>query len=110
MSRKDENLDPYAPPPRYKQRSGAMLRVAILAGLLGAAGWGYMHYSQQPQQALVEPAIEETRVADSGYDTGYEVDPVAPAPTTGAPAAPSDTPAEPPEPASSEPAPSDPPA
>lgn len=110
--RREENQDPYSPPPRYKQRSGAMVRFAIVAALLGAAAWGYMEYSQQPQTALVEPAAEETRVADNAYDNGYQVDPVTPAPaappatgsTTG------DTPVQPTEPASAEPAPTDPPA
>lgn len=107
--RPEENQDPYTPPPRYKQRSGALVRVAIVAALLGAAGWGYMQYSQQPQSALVEPE-QEQRVAQSGYDTGYAADPVTPAPSQAPGATSSDTPAQPSEPASSEPAQSDPPA
>jgi hypothetical protein len=58
--------DPYAPPPPHKERSGAIVRFAIVAALLGAAAWGYMEYYHQPQSALVEPANEQT-VADSGY-------------------------------------------
>lgn len=57
--------DPYAPPPRHKERSGGIVRLAVLAALLGAAAWGYMEYSQQPQTALVEPAPESQQVAEN---------------------------------------------
>ena len=84
--------DPYSPPPRYKERSGGIVRFAIIAALLGAAAWGYMEYAQQPQTALVEPSIDEQRVADSGYDTAQPSLPQA----TGATGA--TAPAEPTEP------------
>lgn len=66
----EQDHDRYTPPPRHKERSGAIVRFAIVAALLGAAAWGYMEFAQQPQTALVEPASEE-RVADSSYDEGY---------------------------------------
>jgi hypothetical protein len=87
--------DPYAAPPRHKERSGGVVRLAVIAALLGAAAWGYMEYSQQPQTALVEPAAEEQTLADRGYDT-----PAAPA--TEAPQG--TTPAEVPEKAAEPPA------
>jgi hypothetical protein len=80
-----EPSDPYAPPPRHKERSGAVVRFAIIAALLGAAAWGYMEYAQQPQTALVEPAQEQT-LADTSYDTAQPAQPAnAPAPTTSEP-------------------------
>lgn len=91
--------DPYAPPPRYKERSGGVVRLAVIAALLGAAAWGYMEYAQQPQTALVEPAAEEQTLADRSYDV-----PAAQpsAPTTETPQA--TTPAEVPEKAAEPPA------
>ena len=38
---KTDTTDPYAPPPMHHDRSGPVLRVALLAGLLGLAGLGY---------------------------------------------------------------------
>ena len=46
------DTDPYAAPPRHKERSGGVVRFAVIAALLGAAAWGYMEYAQQPQTAL----------------------------------------------------------
>jgi hypothetical protein len=91
--------DPYAPPPRHKERSGAVVRLAVIAALLGAAAWGYLEYAQQPQTALVESAAEEQTVADSGYVTP-SAQPAAPAGQT--PEA--TTPAEVPEKAAEPPA------
>lgn len=99
----EQTHDRYTPPPRHKERSGALVRFAIVAALLGAAAWGYMEYAQQPQTALVEPANEE-RVADSSYDEGYRP---TPAPETAAPngdSPQSTTPAELPEKAAEPPA------
>ncbi|HYD73932.1 MAG TPA: hypothetical protein VEF55_12405 [Candidatus Binatia bacterium] len=91
--------DPYAPPPRHKERSGGVVRLAVIAALLGAAAWGYMEYSQQPQTALVEPAAEERTLADQSYDSPT-AQPAAPA--AGSPQA--TTPAEVPEKAAEPPA------
>jgi hypothetical protein len=94
-----DSHDPYAAPPRHKERSGGVVRLAVIAALLGAAAWGYMEYSQQPQTALVEPA-EERQVAEN---QGYAPPPAQPAaPPTGAPQA--TTPAEAPEKAPDPPA------
>jgi len=94
--------DPYAPPPTYKNRSGAMVRFVAIGALLAAGAWGYMQYQQQPQTALVEPAIEEQTLADSSFDTGYQVEPqtqdaVPPAAPSNTPA-PASTPTQPSEP------------
>lgn len=82
---KDQSNDPYAPPPRYREKSGAMLRVVILAALLAGAAWGYMQFANAPQTALVEPAAEEQVMADARdaatpYQTqAPDVGPAAPA-------------------------------
>jgi hypothetical protein len=92
--------DPYAPPPRHRDSSGAVVRFAIIAALLGAAAWGYTEYAQQPQTALVEPA-EEQRMAESGYAVTTPAPPETATPTgqTPEPATPAEVPeraAEPP--------------
>ncbi len=69
----------------------------MIAALLGAAAWGYMEYSQQPQTALVEPAAEEQTVADRSYD-------IAPSAQPAGAQAQSTTPAEIPEKAAEPPA------
>lgn len=56
-------LDPYAPPPMHHDRSGAVVRVAILAALLGAAGLGYTWYLGQERTALVPEVTEEQQMA-----------------------------------------------
>lgn len=85
-----KDRDPYTPPPMHHDKSGAVLRVAILAGLLGAAGMGYVWMQGQPQTALVPEVVEEQQMADAGYrvdpTTIPEVAPDAVAPTP-APAA-----------------------
>jgi hypothetical protein len=94
-----DSPDPYAAPLRHKERSGAVVRLAVIAALLGAAAWGYMEYSQQPQTALVAPAAEEQTLADRSYDAPT-AQPTAP--TTDMPQA--TTPAEVPEKAAEPPA------
>lgn len=94
-----DTQDSYAPPPRHKERSGAVVRLAVLAALIGAAAWGYMEYSQQPQTALVEPAAEEQTLADRSYDAAPSIQPAAPSGETPQATAPSEVPekaAEPP--------------
>jgi hypothetical protein len=71
------DIDPYTPPPMHHDRSGAVLRVALLAAMLGAAGLGYAWYTQQPQTALVPEVIEEQRMADAGYRGAPEARPEA---------------------------------
>jgi hypothetical protein len=63
MARKEK--DPYAPPPMYHDRSGALVRIVIMAGLLGAAAWGYTWYTSQEQTALVPEAVEEQQLAQA---------------------------------------------
>ncbi len=61
------NQDPYATPPVKHDRTGAVVRIAIVAALLGAAAWGYVSFTGQEQAALVpEPAQEQ--MADAGYE------------------------------------------
>lgn len=93
----EHQQDPYSPPPRHRERSGAIVRFAIIAALLGAAAWGYMEYQQQPQTALVDPAAQE-QMADTSYDT---TSPSAPERVENAPQ--SATPAESTEPATGQP-------
>ncbi len=85
-----DDRDPYTPPPRHRDGSGAVVRFVIVAALLGAAAWGYMAYKDQPQTALAPPDAQEQTLADSSYDA---VQPAAPdqGQTTQA-----ETPAEPP--------------
>jgi hypothetical protein len=44
--------DPYAPPPRHRDHSGAMVRLVVVGALLAAAAWGFMEYNRQPQTAM----------------------------------------------------------
>ena len=93
MPREQQELDPYAPPPRYKMKSGGMVRVALLAAMLGLGAWGVMEFNNSDAPPLV--AEEQTQqVADSGMtpDGGYVVTPTpdpetTPAPATSAPQA-----------------------
>ncbi|MFN3464005.1 MAG: hypothetical protein ACK4X1_07985 [Terricaulis sp.] len=71
------DTDPHAPPPMHHDRSGAVLRVVLLAAMLGAAGLGYAWYTQQPRTALVPEVIEEQRMADAGYQVAPEALPEA---------------------------------
>lgn len=87
---KINDQDPHTPPPMHHDRSGAVLRVTLLAAMLGAAGLGYAWYAQQPQTALVPEVVEEQRMADAGYQVAPEALPEATAealPPTPAPAA-----------------------
>jgi len=95
-----EQKDPYAPPPRHRERSGAVVRFAIVAALPGAAAWGYMEYSQGPQTVLVAPAADEQDVANTSYDV---TQPASPAVGEAAPQS-TTTPAETPQNAADPPA------
>lgn len=95
----DERIeaDPYAPPPRHKERSGAVVRIVILCALLAAAAWGYVEYGQGPGLVGEAPQSEQV-MADTRYDNSIlapppAAAPQAPQPTPGAP------PSEPPSPA-----------
>lgn len=98
--------DRYTPPPRHRERSGALVRFAIVGLLLAGAVWGYATYSGGP--GLVPDAPEEQVFADSSLDVATppateEVDePAAAAPEAPAErSAPQSTaPAEPPPPPS----------
>ncbi|MEZ5961519.1 MAG: hypothetical protein R3C30_14015 [Hyphomonadaceae bacterium] len=83
--------DPYTPPPMHHDRSGAVLRVALLAAMLGTAGLGYAWMQQQPRTALVPEVVEEQQMADAGYRVAPEAIPdpapaATPAPRRTAPA------------------------
>jgi hypothetical protein len=92
MADTPQTNDPYAPPPRYKNKSGAMVRVALLAAMLAGAAWGYMTLQNAPQTALVAPAAEEQSFADAGSQGYAPLASEAPAP-----AAPSPTPSAAPD-------------
>jgi hypothetical protein len=91
--------DPYAPPPRHKERSGAVVRFVIIAALLGVAVWGYTEFADQPQTASLVPPAGEQTMADAGMDTGYQVEQPnaqqAPAPQAAPSSAPASAPSEP---------------
>lgn len=95
MARKQDR-DPYAPPPMHHDRSGAVLRIAILALLLGGAIWGYTIFANQPQTPLVAETAQEQHMADAGATTAPETIPEATsqslAPASPAPATPAHQP------------------
>jgi hypothetical protein len=103
---KTQQTDPYAPPPMHHDRSGSVVRFAIMAALLGAAAVGYMSFTgSEPQSAGLAP-VEQTepqQMADGSYQ-------VTPQPTTTEAAPQSAVPAPSPAPAarSTVPAPSEP--
>ena len=73
------------PPPRYKMRSGAFVRVAMIAAMLGLGVWGYTQFNDPNAPELV--AEEQTQVADNMRpDGGYAVTPTPDTATTPAPA------------------------
>lgn len=85
-----KDRDPYTPPPMHHDRSGPVLRVAILSGLLGAAGMGYVWMQGQPETALVPEVVQEQQMADAGYRVAPSAIPEATSealPPTPAPAA-----------------------
>lgn len=112
-----KDKDPYAPPPMHHDRSGAVVRVAILGALLGAGALGYVWMSNQPQTALVPEVVQEQQMADAGYTASEntlpeavsESQPAAPVATTPAPQRRAPTPRSTPEP-QPEPEPTPPPA
>lgn len=81
--------DPYAPPPRHKDKSGVLVRGVILAGLLGVAALGYSHYAAQPRTPLV--ATEEQQLAENMTPPAASFEDTETAPE----AAPAQTPAPP---------------
>jgi hypothetical protein len=107
MARKEQR-DPYAPPPMHHDRSGAVLRIAILTLLLGGAIWGYTMFANQPQTPLEAETAQEQQLADAGGTTAAETLPEATSeslpPATPAPAAPARQPRRA-APAAAEPAP-----
>ena len=89
------STDPYAPPPMYHDRSGAMLRIGLIAVMLAAVGIGYLTWSSTtPQQTAMTnaPVAQQQQLADAGYRAQPEqipqAQPAAPTPpaTTAAPA------------------------
>lgn len=57
-------VDPYAPPPMHHDRSGAVVRMAILAVLLGGGFLGWQYFSSHRQSAGL--VGEEQQMADAG--------------------------------------------
>lgn len=86
-------VDPYAPPPMHHDRSGAIVRIAILALLLGGGWLGWQYFSSHDQSAGL--VGQEQQMADAGLTTAPETaappaaEPAAPAPE----ASPAPTPA-----------------
>lgn len=85
-------VDPYAPPPMHHDRSGALVRLAILAALIAGGAWAYFQFSGQETASLVPPpAAQEQTLADASQDlppdATPEAEPAPVAPRTAAPAA-----------------------
>ncbi|MCX7359737.1 MAG: hypothetical protein NT015_16560 [Alphaproteobacteria bacterium] len=76
MPKDPTTTDPYAAPPMHHDRSGGVVRVAILAVMLGAAGLGYAWLSGQETTPLV-PVAEDQQMADAGYDVAPTPPPAA---------------------------------
>lgn len=83
---KKQPTDPYAPPPMHHDRSGGLVRFAIIAVLLGAAAWGYMAYSNGEQTAELTPPAEQQAANQQLADGTYQTTP-QPTTTEAAPAA-----------------------
>ncbi|MBL8530792.1 MAG: hypothetical protein JNK94_03570 [Hyphomonadaceae bacterium] len=98
-------IDPYAPPPRHKDRSGALVRIVAVGALLAAAIAGYSYVSSQPVQPLVaaeaEPAPQQFAESDPGLipasPSDFAETPPAPAAPPAANAAPAPAPVAPPQ-------------
>ena len=86
-----KSADPYAPPPMYHDRSEIVLRIGLIAVLLGALGVGYLTWSaNNPQQTAASAPIPQQQLADAGYRAQPEqipqAQPIAPTPPQAAPA------------------------
>jgi len=90
--------DPYAPPPRHRDGSGAVVRFAVIAALLAGAWWGYNEYwGQDTRTAAVDFGVEEQTLANSDYEEAFETsEPAAESPEATTPAEPGELAAEPP--------------
>jgi hypothetical protein len=86
MPRERDVVDPYAPPPPRKDKSGRFVRYALIAAMLGAGAYGYAQFSQNADQtaALTPPADEQ--LADAGVTTPEAMPQAAPQPPQAAPA------------------------
>lgn len=51
--------DPYAPPPRHRDGSGAILRVVILGAMIAGVAWTYFSFAGSEQSAGLTPAVEQ---------------------------------------------------
>ena len=82
--------DPYAPPPMHHDRSGAVVRVAIMAALVAAAGWAYMTYGNRPAETAsnVQVGAPQQMAENTAPIPPEPMPQAAPAPTapTAAPA------------------------
>lgn len=72
-----QSNDPYAPPPRYKEKSGGIVRYAILAALLGGGAFAYMQFANSQENASLDAAPQVQVMAE----TSDLVEPI-PAPQT----------------------------
>lgn len=92
MSKTNNNTDPYAPPPMHHDRSGPVLRVILLGGLLGAAALGYVWMSGQ-ETPLAPESAQPQQVAEAGYQVSENTLPQATAESLPPAPAPTATPA-----------------
>ncbi len=56
-------------PPRHKEGSGRVIRIAAIAGILGVAVAGYAIYSDEIERASNTPLVQEQQFADAGDNT-----------------------------------------
>ncbi|MCR6643687.1 MAG: hypothetical protein NVV62_03765 [Terricaulis sp.] len=88
MQNHKPEFEPAPPPPRHKEGSGRVIRVAAIAGILGVAAAGYAIYSDEIDRASNTPLVQEQQFADASES------PYAPIPLNDEFALPEPAPAE----------------
>jgi len=92
--------DPHIAPPRHKDSSGKLVRVVMVAGILGVAAAGYVMFSDRIEQAKNTPFVQEEAYMPNQQFAENDQAPATPlAEPAGSTAAPASTPAPAPPPA-----------
>ncbi|MBI3438139.1 MAG: hypothetical protein HY054_05715 [Proteobacteria bacterium] len=90
MARTTGSTDPYAPPPMYQDKSGRVVRIVLMALLLGALGVAHFAWSGSTFQQHAAPMQQQQQLADAGARPRAEqipqTQPLAPAAPQAAPA------------------------
>lgn len=53
------------PPPRHKEGSGPVIRIAAIAGILGVVAAGYAIYADEIDRAATTPLVQEQQFAEA---------------------------------------------